>query len=117
MKLRNIVAIILAFITVGALAQQPILIDKVVARVGSENILLSEIEEEYSYVKKSDPTVDTKVKCEILDNIISQKVIIYQAKLDSVEVTDEQVNIEQFSACGKIGVKHHREKWLAYTQQ
>ena len=61
MKLRNIVAIILAFITVGALAQQPILIDKVVARVGSENILLSEIEEEYSYVKKCDPTVDTKV--------------------------------------------------------
>ncbi|MBK8389765.1 MAG: hypothetical protein IPL23_11030 [Saprospiraceae bacterium] len=56
MKLRNIVAIIMAFVTVGALAQQPILIDKVVARVGSENILLSEIEEEYSYVKKSDPT-------------------------------------------------------------
>ncbi|HOY14482.1 MAG TPA: peptidylprolyl isomerase [Saprospiraceae bacterium] len=94
MNLRNIVAMVLAFMAVGLFAQKPILVDKVVARVGSENILLSEIEEEFSYAKKSDPTVDVNVKCEILDNIISQKVIIYQAKLDSVEVTDEQVNLE-----------------------
>ena len=73
---------------------QQILVDKVICRVGSENILLSDVEEEYSYMKKSDPTVSESVKCEILDNIISQKIIIYQAKLDSVIVEDAAVNTE-----------------------
>lgn len=84
----------MVFSCLSVLAQQPILVDKVIGRVGSENILLSEIEEEYSYLKKSDPTVPESAKCEILDNMISQKIIIYQAKLDSVVVSEDQVNLE-----------------------
>lgn len=85
-----------AFLTNSAIAiaQGPVLVDKVICRVGSENILLSDVEEEFSYMKKSDPTLDESVKCQILDNIISQKIIIYQAKLDSIVVPDEQVNLE-----------------------
>jgi peptidyl-prolyl cis-trans isomerase SurA len=67
------------------------LIDKVVAKVGSEHILLSEIEEEFSYAKSKDPGLSDDVKCIILDNMIAQKLVIYHAKVDSVEITDAEV--------------------------
>lgn len=68
-----------------------LLVDKVVAKVGSEFILLSEIEEEYSYAIAQDPSLPEGIKCDILASIIDQKVIIYQAKLDSVEVSEDEV--------------------------
>lgn len=74
-----------------AQGQNPLLIDKVIAKVGSEFILKSEVEEEYSYALKQKPGLGTEVKCEILEGIIEQKVIIYQAKLDSVEINEEEV--------------------------
>lgn len=70
------------------------LIDKVVAKVGSEYILLSEIEEEFTYAKSKDPNLSDDVKCMILDNMIAQKLIIYQAKVDSVEITDAEVETQ-----------------------
>lgn len=78
---------------IGSLAafSQSKLVDKVVARVGSEYILLSDVEDEYSYYKSQDPTVSTDVKCIILDNMIAQKLVIYYAKIDSVEISDAEV--------------------------
>lgn len=73
------------------IAQDEILIDKVVAKVGSEYILKSEVEEEFAYALKQKPGLEEQAKCEILENIIEQKVIIYQAKLDSIEISEEEV--------------------------
>lgn len=70
------------------------LVDKVVAKVGSEYILLSEIEEEFSYAQTKDPSISTDVKCEILDNLVAQKIVIYHAKVDSVELSDEEVEAQ-----------------------
>ena len=70
------------------------LIDRVVAKVGSESILLSEVEEEFSYAKSKSPGLPDDVRCDILDNIIAQKLVVYQAKIDSVEVTDEEVETQ-----------------------
>lgn len=70
------------------------LVDKVVAKVGSEHILLSEIEEEFSYAKSKDPSISDDVKCVILDNMIAQKLVIYHAKVDSVEITDAEVETQ-----------------------
>lgn len=74
--------------------QESILLDKVIAKVGSENILLSEVEEEFSYALKQKPGLGAEIKCEILEGIIEQKVIIYQAKLDSVEISEEEVETQ-----------------------
>ena len=45
--------IILAFFATisSAAAQQPLILDKIIARVGSENILYSEVQELFSYAK------------------------------------------------------------------
>lgn len=71
-----------------------ILIDKVVAKVGSEIILLSEIEDEFSYARSSDPNVDESLKCNIMENLIAQKLIVYRAIVDSVDVLDIEVDAQ-----------------------
>ena len=70
------------------------LVDKVIAKVGSEYILLSEVEEEYAYAKSKNPGLEESTKCDMLDNIIAQKLVIYQAKIDSVEISDDEVETQ-----------------------
>lgn len=88
------IAFILSFFTAPGLTQETNLLDKVVAKVGSEYILNSEVEEEFSYASKQKPDLGEDAKCSILENIIEQKVIIYQAKLDSVEISEEEVETQ-----------------------
>lgn len=73
---------------------QSILIDKVIAKVGSEHILLSEVEEEFSYAKTKDPSLTDDIKCLIIDNMIAQKLVIYHAKIDSVEIAEDEVETQ-----------------------
>jgi peptidyl-prolyl cis-trans isomerase SurA len=67
------------------------IIDKVVATVGGEIILLSEIQEQLAYAKQNQPNLPPDYECTSLQGIIVQKLLVNQAKLDSVEVTDEEV--------------------------
>lgn len=73
---------------------QNYLIDKVIARVGAETILLSEVEDEYAYLKASKKETTADAKCDILKNMIVQKMIVWQAKLDSIELNDEEVEAQ-----------------------
>lgn len=66
-------------------------IDRIVATVGGEIILLSEVQEQYSYAKKDQPDLPADYQCVVLQNLIVQKLLVNQAKLDSVEVKDEEV--------------------------
>lgn len=91
-----------SFLTIGLVLigslisaqQSSFLVDKVVAKVGSEFILLSEVEDQYAYAIGQDPSLEESIKCEILDGLVAQKLIIYQAKLDSVEVNDQEVDAQ-----------------------
>ncbi len=69
-------------------------IDRVVATVGGEIILLSEVQEQYSYAKKEQPTLPEEYQCVVLQNLIVQKLLVNQAKLDSLEVKDEEVEAQ-----------------------
>ena len=71
--------------------QEKILIDKIIAQVGSEIILMSDVETEYNYFKSQNQTVDDDTKCMILEQIMAQKLLINQARLDSIEVPEDQV--------------------------
>jgi peptidyl-prolyl cis-trans isomerase SurA len=90
MTIRNFLTLAM-IMCLGMIKAQNYLIDKVVARVGGETILMSEVEDEYSYLKAAKKEVTAEAKCEILKNMIVQKMIIWQAKLDSIEVKDEDV--------------------------
>ena len=73
------------------------LIDKSVAVVGNDVVLLSDIEEEVRMMQASGMVVDGNTRCQILENMVSSKLFLTQARLDSLVVTDEQVK-EQVNA-------------------
>lgn len=66
-------------------------IDRVVATVGGEIILLSEVQEQFSYAKQQQADLPDNYRCVTLQNLIVQKLLVNQAKLDSVVVKDEDV--------------------------
>jgi peptidyl-prolyl cis-trans isomerase SurA len=90
----NLLFIFFMSIIINGVKGQSVLIDKVIAKVGSEHILLSEVEEEYSYAKTKDPSLTDDIKCLIIDNMIAQKLVIYHAKIDSVEISEEEVETQ-----------------------
>jgi peptidyl-prolyl cis-trans isomerase SurA len=68
------------------------IIDKVIATVGGEIVLLSEVEEQVSYAKSQQKEqLPPDFNCIALQNLLVQKLLVNQAKLDSVEVKDEEV--------------------------
>lgn len=97
MKNTFLLSLIFSLSTICLLAQESnLVIDKIVAKVGDEIILYSEIEDQYSYIKSQETDISVD-KCEILSDLIAQALLTNQAKLDSVEVTDQQVD-EQLEA-------------------
>ncbi|HKK63432.1 MAG TPA: hypothetical protein VJ951_12780, partial [Bacteroidales bacterium] len=62
------------------------LVNKVIAKVGGELVLLSDLEEQVAYLKDQGQEIGKKEKCEILEGILAQKLLVNQAKLDSLVV-------------------------------
>lgn len=73
---------------------QPTLIDKIVVTVGEKVILYSEIENQYQQLRVASKGEQEELKCEILEELIFQKLLISQAEKDSVDVSDAQVDAE-----------------------
>lgn len=94
--MKNILRILpLLFFSLHVFAQDnKAVIDRVVATVGGEIILLSEVQEQFAYIKKEQPTLPDDYRCIVLQNLIVQKLLVNQAKLDSVEVKDEEVETQ-----------------------
>ncbi|MEP7170683.1 MAG: peptidylprolyl isomerase, partial [Bacteroidota bacterium] len=82
---------IFLFTTLFASAQPGKTIDQIAAVVGNKIILKSDIEQQYlQYIGQGNYAND-KVQCDILDQLLLSKLLLNQAILDSVEVTDAQV--------------------------
>ena len=75
-------------------AQNAEIVDKVVAIVGSELVLLSEVEEQRALMEAQQGVLPENARCQILDNVLSSKLLVNQAKLDSIEVSDEEVETQ-----------------------
>ncbi len=69
-------------------------IDKVIAHVGGEIVLMSELEEQHSLISEKNADLPPNARCLILDNILTTKLLINQAKLDSIEVTETEVEAQ-----------------------
>ena len=98
MKLKSVFAIIALVINcnTNSYAQQSQVIDKVVAVVGSNIILQSDIEEQYMQYRMQGGVKGSasSIRCEILEDQLFRKLMLNQAELDSITVTDEQIDSE-----------------------
>jgi peptidyl-prolyl cis-trans isomerase SurA len=95
MKYLSRVFIIINFLLAFSLeAQEGVVLDKVIAVVGDEIATKSELEAKYASFLSSGMPVNPNSKCEILEDILYSKILLNQAKVDSIEVTDAQVESE-----------------------
>jgi peptidyl-prolyl cis-trans isomerase SurA len=96
-KLSFLIALLFLF-GATAYAQKPrAILDKVIAVVGSEIVLLSDLEEQYALIEAQSGGLPPGARCNILDNIMVSKLLLNQAKLDSIVVIDIEVE-EQLNA-------------------
>ncbi|MCB0620064.1 MAG: peptidylprolyl isomerase [Saprospiraceae bacterium] len=87
-------ALLPALLLTFSLFGQRKVIDQVVATVGSEIVLLSDVEERKALVAAQQGNLPENADCFILDNILSEKLLVNQAKIDSVVVSDEEVEAQ-----------------------
>ena len=102
-------------------AQDAQIIDRVVAVVGQNIILQSDIEAQYHQyrlqggIKGSANTI----RCEILEDLMFQKLMLNQAEMDSITVTDEQVNadVDRWISyfISQVGSQENLEKYYKKT--
>ena len=69
---------------------QTLVLDKIVAKVGNEFILHSEIEEQFAIWAERGEVPDD-ARCTILESSLVTNLLVHRAKIDSVEVTDDEV--------------------------
>jgi len=69
-------------------------IDKVIAVVGGDMILSSDIDQEVMRLKMQGGLPDGDVKCQIFEQILIQKLLLHQSKIDSIVVNDGAVEGE-----------------------
>lgn len=100
----------------------PQVIDEVVAVVGDNYILRSDIEKEFETLKEQlgKEFVHDSMRIDILDQLISRKLLLYQAQLDSVVISDEQVDAKMEEKLAYIlnhfgGDEKALEKYLGMT--
>jgi peptidyl-prolyl cis-trans isomerase SurA len=90
---RTLILFTLAAIGAGMLSGQ-MMLDRIVAVVGEHRILQSDIETQYLQNKAQGIPMPGDAKCGILEGFLSQKLLVNQARIDSVEVSESEVEME-----------------------
>jgi len=88
------VAMISCLLGGTVMAQDTIILDKIVAKVGGEVIFHSDVEEQMAMMRERKGNPGKKEQCTILESLMAQSMLVHYAKIDSVEVTDAEVESE-----------------------
>lgn len=91
--MKQIITLIILFSSFSLVNAQK-LIDKVVAVVGDKAVLLSEIEGQKLQAKQQGITLTKEDETLILEDLMFQKLLLHQAEIDSIEVSEQQVTAE-----------------------
>lgn len=88
-----ILSMILMLMAGGKIAAQEIVVDRIIAVVGKNMILESEVESQYLQLKMQGSIEGSasNAKCMILQNMLRDNLLLNQAELDSIVVTDADV--------------------------
>ena len=96
MKFRFIVFAAALLLSTGLSAQKYPggLVDKTVAVVGNEVILVSDIESEVQQMQAQGRSSDRDMRCNILERMMENKIFLMQARIDSLTVNYDMVDGE-----------------------
>lgn len=87
-----LIALFMITLAAPVQAQQATTLDNIAAVVGKNRIILqSDILSQLEQIQQQDPTVTDSYACDLLQQMILQKMLVEQAERDSVLVSDEDV--------------------------
>ena len=87
-------AILFALTTCQMQGQDTIVLDKIVAKIGGEVIFHSDVEEQMAMMRERKGNPGKTEQCLILESLMAQAMLVHYAKIDSVEVTEDEVDAE-----------------------
>jgi len=67
-------------------------IDRIIGVVGKNIILQSDVENQYLQYKSQGVVYDGDLKCKIFEDLLFSKLLLNQAQLDSIEITEAEIN-------------------------
>ena len=89
--MRVIIIACIGLCTAFSLSGQSVILDKVVAKVGNEFVLHSEVQQKINFWKEKAEVVPDDAKCTILEEALVANLLVHSARIDSVEVPDADV--------------------------
>lgn len=116
MKLNKILFVLILLTGTLSINAQDNVIDEVIAVVGADPILKSDIEEQFKRLQAQGIAYTGDLKCKLLEDKMIQKLLLNQAKLDSLEVSESSI-IERVDAqinyfISQIGSKEKLEEYF-----
>ena len=116
----KVILLLITFLSFLNLHSQQI-IDKIIAVVGNNQILYSEIQSQKLQLIQQGYNEEENIDCFLLDEFMLQQLLIHQAEIDSIEVTEDMVKseldqrIQYFSA--QIGGNEALEEYYGKSIQ
>lgn len=94
-------------------------VNKIVAQVGDNIILLSDIENQKLQAVQAGVETTREMECKILEELMMGELLVNQAKLDSLLISDEQVDAEMENRLriieSKMGSRQKLEEFYGKT--
>ncbi len=92
-KIKYFLSIFFLLVVAVVSAQDLTVVDKITGIVGDEIVLKSEVSNQA--LQRNNGLIPTDdIKAQVMEELLFQKLLIHQAKIDSVEVTDQAVQSE-----------------------
>ena len=101
-RLFVICALLAVSFSVSAQKYSKGIVDKTIAVIGNEVILISDLEGEMQMMKAQGIMSDRNARCEILENMMESKLFLMQARVDSLEINNDMVEGEMRNRVDQI---------------
>lgn len=102
LKVSCLIAAILVSMTLSAQKYGGGVIDKTVAVIGNEAIMISDIEEQVQMMRAQGMSSDRNLRCEVLEQMMESKLFLMQARIDSLTVNQDMVASEMSSRLDQV---------------
>lgn len=91
----KVLLFIITFTSINLYSQpEGVKLDGVIAIIGKNIVLHSELESQYAQASMQGQTLSPQMKCELLEELMLQKLLLAQAQFDSIAVTENEVETE-----------------------
>ncbi|MEL6672117.1 MAG: peptidylprolyl isomerase [Bacteroidota bacterium] len=96
MKTKQLFAFVGAFLMLLGSAQwsQAQMVDRIIAVIGEDIILSSDVDNQYNYLQINGQKDDGSLRCRVMEKLIVDKLLLNKARQDSIEVGEAQVVAE-----------------------